>query len=78
MATRTALEAYMVDRAAALALIERIHEAIENHDDAPAPNEPFHWGHAGSMAQTRSDLQGISDRLFAEGEYAPAETPEAN
>jgi hypothetical protein len=30
------------------------------------------------MAQTRSDLQGISDRLFAEGEYAPAETPEAN
>ena len=35
--TRTALDAYMAAHAEALALIERIHEAIENHDDSPAP-----------------------------------------
>ena len=67
---RTALDAYMEAHAEALALIERIHEAIENHDDAPAP-EQIHWGHVGDIAETRRMLQAISDRLFAEGEYAP-------
>jgi hypothetical protein len=67
---RTALDAYMTAHADALALIERIHEAIENHDDAPAP-EQIHWGHVGDMAEIRSGLQAISDRLFCEGEYAP-------
>jgi hypothetical protein len=67
---RTALEAYMAAHADALALIERIHEAIENHDDAPAP-EQIHWGHVGDMVEIRRELQAISDRLFLEGEYAP-------
>ena len=67
---RTALQAYMENQTVALALIERIHEAIENHDDAPAP-EQIHWGHVGDIAEIRSQLQAISDRLFLEGEYAP-------
>ena len=68
--TRTALDAYMAAHAEALALIERIHEAIENHDDSPAP-EQIHWAHVGDMVETRRMLQAISDRLFFEGEYAP-------
>lgn len=68
--TRTALEAYMEAHATALALIERIHEGIENHDTAPAP-EDINWGDAGSMTETAKSLKAISDRLFAEGEHAP-------
>ena len=68
--TRTALDAYMVESTASQALIERIHTALAEHDDAPAP-EQIHWGHVAVMAQTRRELQEISDRLFAEGEYAP-------
>ena len=67
---RTALQAYMENQTAVLALVERIHEAIENHDTDPAP-EQIHWGHVGDIAEIRSELQAISDRLFAEGEYAP-------
>ena len=66
----TALDAYMVAHAEALALIERIHEAIENHDDAPAP-EQIHWGHVGDIGRIREMLQAVSDCLFNEGEYAP-------
>jgi hypothetical protein len=66
----SALDAYMAAHADALALIERIHEAIENHDDAPTP-EQIHWGHVGDIAEIRSELQAISDRLFFEGEFAP-------
>jgi hypothetical protein len=68
--TRTPLDAYMEDRAAALALLERITAALENHDDPPA--DEINWGHGGDMAETRKSLQALSDRLFAEGEYAPA------
>ena len=67
--TRTALEAYMENHAAALALVARIHEAIENHDLAPDP-ESIGWGHVGDIASTRRELQELSDRLFDEGEYA--------
>jgi len=67
---RTALDAYMENQTAALALIERIQVAIENHDTVPAP-EQIHWGHVGDIVETRRELQAISDRLFLEGEYAP-------
>ena len=67
--TRTALAAYMVERTATLALIERIHEGIENHDDAAA--ETISWGDYAVMAETRREFQETSDRLFSEGEYAP-------
>ena len=67
--TRTALQAYMVESTAALALIERLHEALAEHDDASA--ETISWGDYAVMAETRRELQAISDRLFAEGEYAP-------
>ena len=66
----TALDAYIAAHAEALALIERIHEAIENHDDAPAP-EQIHWGHVGDIGRLREMLQAVSDCLFNEGEYAP-------
>jgi hypothetical protein len=66
----TALDAYMAAHADALALIERIHEAIENHDDAPAP-EQINWSHVSEIGRTRGMLQAVSDCLFAEGEYAP-------
>jgi hypothetical protein len=66
----TALDAYMAAHADALALIERIQETIANHDISPDP-EDIHWGHVGDMVETRRQLQAISDRLFAEGEYAP-------
>jgi hypothetical protein len=67
--TRTALAAYMVESTAALALIERLHEALAEHDEAPA--DAISWGDCAVMAETRRELQAISDRLFAEGEYAP-------
>lgn len=67
---RTPLDAYIENRAAALALLERIAAALKNHDDPPA--DEINWSHAGDMAQTRKSLQALSDRLFAEGEYAPA------
>jgi len=68
MTTQTALNAYLAERDAALSLIDRIREVIENHDAAPA--DRIDWGHAGGMASIRSDLQAISDRLFSEGEYS--------
>ncbi len=30
-----------------------------------------HWGHVGDMAEVRSDLRAVNDRLFGEGEHAP-------
>jgi hypothetical protein len=66
---RTPLDAYIENRAAALALLERIAAALDNHDDAPP--DAVDWSHAGDMAETRKILQALSDRLFAEGEYAP-------
>jgi hypothetical protein len=66
----TALDAYMAAHADALALVERIHEAIENHDISPDP-DALNWGHVGDIVETRRQLQAISDRLFSEGEYAP-------
>ena len=66
--TQAALGAYLAERDAALAIIDRIHDVVENHDAAPA--DRIDWGHAGGMASIRSDLQAISDRLFSEGEYS--------
>jgi hypothetical protein len=68
--TRTALEAYMAHHTAALALVERIGDALANHDDTDDP-ETLDWGHVGDIAETEHALQAIADRLFREGEYAP-------
>ncbi len=53
----------MEHQTAALALIERIQVAIENHDTVPAP-EQIHWGHVGYLVEIRNELQAISDRIF--------------
>jgi hypothetical protein len=66
----TALDAYMAAHAEAVALIERIQEAIENHDISPVP-EQITWSHVSDISHTRGLLQEVSDSLFAEGEYAP-------
>ncbi len=65
---RTALDAYMVHHAAAIALLARITDAIDNHDSAPA--EGLHWGHVGDIAETEKALRQIANRLFNEGEHA--------
>jgi hypothetical protein len=65
----TALDAYMAAQTQALELAERIEAAIANHDTVPAP-EQINWGHVGDMNETIRQLREISDRLFAEGEYA--------
>ena len=66
---RTALQAYMEAHATALALAERITAAIANHDTVPAP-EDIHWGNVGDMAEIRTNLQAIADRIFSLNEYA--------
>lgn len=68
-AARDARDAYMGHHGAALALVERIRDAIAN-DVSPDPEGIIHWGHVGDIAETRKELQEISDRLFCEGEYA--------
>jgi hypothetical protein len=67
--TRTALDAYLENRRAALVLVERIRTAIDNHDSSPDPDR-LNWGHVGDIARARSQLQEISDQLFHEGEHA--------
>ena len=70
--TRTALDAYMANHAAALALLDRITQHLANHDDAPVedPDTDIDWGHVGDIAETRKVIQELSDRLFSEGEFA--------
>ena len=69
--TKTAaIDAYMAAHAEALALIERMQEAIENHDVSPAP-EQITWSDVSEIGRIRGMLQAVSDCLFAEGEYAP-------
>jgi hypothetical protein len=68
---RTAEQAYMQHYAAALALIERIHEALANHDTSPDPDD-LNWGHVGDMVEIENALREVTDRMFAEGECAPA------
>ena len=66
----TAIDAYMAAHAEALALIERIEVAIENHDVSPAP-EQITWSDVSEIGRIHGMLQAVSDCLFAEGEYAP-------
>ena len=59
-------------------LLEAIDIAGRIHDrlaDGMWP-EGLRWGDVGDMAQTVRDLRAVSDRLFAEGGYAPADVPD--
>ena len=38
--------------------------------DSDTEPEGVQWGHVGSMAHVRTQLRGINDQLFNEGEYA--------
>jgi hypothetical protein len=38
--------------------------------------EGLRWGDVGDMAETVRGLRAVSDRLFAEGRYAPAAVPD--
>ena len=68
--TRTALDAYMEHHEATVALLERIATAVTNHDIPGADPDHVNWGHVGSLAYWRSQLQEIADSMFGEGEYA--------
>ena len=50
----------------ATALAYRMAEHLAN-DSWP---EGLNWGHVGDMAETVKGLRAVSDRMFAEGEYA--------
>lgn len=53
----------------ATALAYRIAEQLANGEFPPG----LHWGHVGDMRETVTALRAISDRIFLEGEYAPAQ-----
>lgn len=66
----TAAEAYAAAQADTLALLRRIEaELASAQRSAPAS---LNWGHVGEALERRRALTDISDRLFQEGEYAPA------
>lgn len=67
--TKPAPEAYADRHALATALIARIGATISAQ--TLEEGEGVNWGHVGDMAETVRALQQISDRLHAEGEYAP-------
>jgi hypothetical protein len=58
----------------ATAIAYRIAEQLANGEFPKG----LDWGNVGDMAETVKGLRAVSDRMFAEGEYAPAETPQAN
>jgi hypothetical protein len=58
----------------ATAIAYRIAEQLANGEFPKG----LDWGNVGDMAGTVKALRAVSDRMFAEGEYAPAETPVAN
>jgi hypothetical protein len=53
--------------AEATAIAYRIAEELANGEFPPGLN----WGHVGDMTETVRGLRQVSDRMFAEGEYAP-------
>jgi hypothetical protein len=38
--------------------------------------EGLRWGDVGDMAEAVRELRDVSDRLFAEGRYAPPDVPD--
>ena len=53
----------------ATAIAYRIAEELANGEFPKGLN----WGNVGDMAETVRGLRQVSDRMFAEGEFAPAE-----
>jgi hypothetical protein len=53
----------------AIEIVGRIHDRLA---DGIWP-EGLEWGDVGDMAEAVRGLRAVSDRLFAEGSYAPAE-----
>jgi hypothetical protein len=56
----------------AIEIAGRIHERLA---DGLWP-EGLRWGDVGDMAEAVRELRAVSDRLFAEGRFAPAEVPD--
>jgi len=51
----------------ATAIAYRIAEQLANGEFPKG----LHWGHVGDITETVKGLRAVSDRIFAEGEYAP-------
>ena len=71
--TETAAQAYARNLRVAHELAGRIADLLsemelELGNDLPAH---LHWGHVGDIGETVNGLRAVSDRLFAESEYAP-------
>jgi hypothetical protein len=61
-------QAYGAAYAEALALLRRIEVALASPERIAVIG--CRWGHVGDMQRIRLALQGISDSLFREGEFA--------
>ena len=59
-------------------LLKAIEIAGHIHDRLADGEWPdgLRWGDVGDMAEAVRALRAVSDRLFAEGRYAPAEVPD--
>ena len=60
-------EEYDILLGEAIAIASRIDHQLA---DGEFP-KGLEWGNVGDMAETVKQLRAVSDRLFAEGEYAP-------
>ena len=65
-----AIGAYLKNLTTAQTLALDILGVLDNHETADP--ETFDWGHVGDMVEIRRGLQHIHDRLYRQGEYAPA------
>jgi len=73
MATGTndaAIGAYLKNLTRAQTLALDILGVLDNHETADP--ETLDWGEVGDMVEIRRGLQHIHDRLYRQGEYAPA------
>ena len=56
--TRTATDAYIEHHGATVALLDRLTEAVTNHDVPGADPESVSWGHVGSLAHWHQRAPG--------------------
>ena len=65
---RTALDAFIEHKARIDAILKRLQGACDDHFGTHP--EEINWGDTGFIADIVKDLEGISDRVFKEGEYS--------
>ncbi len=72
----TSLEAYERNQDEIKHLLKKIEVGLEKHDHkGSASAGGHHWGFVEDLADIKSTLQDLSDRLHDEGEYTPEKPP---